>query len=258
MSFEKSRKLAAEEYLANYEALGLDVSECHVYFQSRHEPVIDLAFRLAKKVTFSTVRAIYGFTGETSVSSIYYPLIDVADILHPQLPQFGGPRPTVVPVGIDQDPHLRLARDLAAKFQSEYGFVLPASTYHRLLPGLLGEKMSSSRPETAIFLTDDDRTVAKKLKNAFTGGRPTAEEQRKLGGNPDVCRIFELYLYHLVHDDRELLEIRERCKSGQMICGECKQMAVDRMLTFLRDHRRKYEQAVPKAKRLAEKISHRI
>lgn len=255
VSFQESKRLATEEYLANYEALGLDIEQCSVYFQSRNRSVQDLAFLLAKKVTFSTVRAIYGFEGETGLSAIYYPMIDVADILHPQLEEFGGPRPTVVPVGVDQDPHLRLARDLAAKFQPEFGFVLPSSTYHRLLPGLLGEKMSSSKPETAIFLTDDDRTVTKKLRNAFTGGKPTAEEQRKNGGNPDICRIYELYLYHLMPDDEELLEIREQCRSGKIICGECKQKAIDLVLEFLREHRDRYEDALPKAKKLVERIT---
>ncbi len=255
LSFDEAKRFATKEYLANYEALGLDIENCNVYFQSKRSAVRDLAFILGKRVTFSTVRAIYGFAGETNISSIYYPLIDVADILHPQLPEFGGPRPTVVPVGIDQDPHLRLARDLAAKFQQEFRFVLPSSTYHRLLPGLLGEKMSSSKPETAIFLTDEDREVTKKLKNAFTGGRPTAEEQRKHGGNPDVCRIYELYLYHLVPDDKELLEIRERCKNGKMICGECKQLAIERMIAFLHEHRQRYKKALPKARRMVERIT---
>jgi len=255
LSFEESKKFAAEEYLANYQALGLDIKKCRVYFQSTSSVVRDLGFILSRKVNFSMMRAIYGFSGESSISSVFYPMIDVADILHPQLPEFGGPRPTVIPVGVDQDPHLRLARDVAARFNQEFGFVPPSSTYHRLLPGLLGEKMSSSKPESAIFLTDEDETVTKKLKNAFTGGKPTAEEQRREGGNPDVCRIYEFYLYHLVPDDEKLLEIRERCRSGKMICGECKQMAVELVLKFLRDHRKKYQKALPKARALVEKLT---
>ena len=254
VSFEESRKLAAEEYLANYQALGLDVGRCHVYFQSRSDVVRHLAFVLAKKVNFSEMRAIYGFAGESNISHIFYPMIDVADILHPQLKESGGPWPTVVPVGVDQDPHLRLARDVAARFQREFGFILPSSTYHRLLPGLTGEKMSSSKPETAIFLTDSAEDIKKKIKNAFTGGRPTAAEQRKHGGDPNKCRVYELYVYHLMPDDKKLLDLREACKSGAIICGDCKLRAIEFMAKFLKVHQAKRERAETKAKKLVDKV----
>jgi len=252
--FEESRRLAAEEYLANYQALGLDVERCHVYFQSTSNAVQHLAFLLSKRVNFSEMKAIYGFAGESSISHIFYPMIDAADILHPQLLEFGGPRPTVVPVGIDQDPHIRLARDIATRFQKEFGFIQPSSTYHRLLPGLMVEKMSSSNPETAIFLTDTDAEVKKKMRDAFTGGLPTAAEQRKLGGDPSKCRIYELLVYHLVPDDDKLMEVRGLCKSGKMICGECKGRAIELMLNYLKEHRAKYKQALPKVKKFVEKI----
>lgn len=252
VSLEDSKKLAVEEYLANYQALGLDVGRCHVYFQSKSDAVRHLAFLLSKRVNFSEMRAIYGFAGESSISHIFYPMIDIADILHPQLREFGGPRPVVIPVGIDQDPHIRLARDVAARFQNEFGFVLPSSTYHRLLPGLMGDKMSSSKPETAIFLTDTDAEAQKKIKDAFTGGRPTAAEQRKIGGEFAKCRIYELYVYHLMADDGKLAEVREMCKSGKMICGECKNLAIRLMLSYLKEHRAKYKRALPKVKKLID------
>ncbi len=239
--YEKSRKIAIEEYLANYEALGLDLEKCNVYFQSKSPVVQALAYSLARKVNFSEVRAIYGFSGETRLSHLYYPMIDVADILHPQLETFGGPRPTVVPVGIDQDPHLRLARDVAAKFHGEYGFLPPSSTYHRLMRSLDGKKMSSSNPKSAIFLTDSPSVVAEKIKNAFTGGRPTAREQREVGGRPDECVVYELCVYHLLTDDDDLLEFRRKCESGEVICGECKQRVIELMDKFLKSlgHKRK-------------------
>jgi tryptophanyl-tRNA synthetase len=252
--FEEAKKLAAEEYLANYQALGLDVGRCNVYFQSRSDAVRHLAFLLAKRVNFSEMRAIYGFVGESNISHIFYPMIDVADILHPQLEEFGGPRPTVVPVGVDQDPHIRLARDVAARFQREFGFVLPSSTYHRLLPGLTGEKMSSSKPETAIFLTDGVEVIEKNIKDAFTGGRPTAAEQRKYGASPDKCRVYELYVYHLMPGDKDLLDLREACKSGAIICGDCKLRAIELMAKFLKAHQAKRKRSEANARKLVEKV----
>jgi tryptophanyl-tRNA synthetase len=254
ISFEESKRYAIEEYLANYIALGLDLGKCRVYFQSKNDSVKHLAYILAKEVNFSEMRAIYGFANESNIAHIFYPMIDAADILHPQLEEFCGPCPTVVPVGIDQDPHLRLARDVAARVQKQFNFIPPSSTYHRLIPGIKGGKMSSSRPESAIFLTDSVEDAKWKIENAFTGGRATAEEHRRLGGQPDICVIYALYVYQLIPDDEKLLEVRRACTSGEMVCGECKAMAMDLMSNFLRSHQAKLKGAREKAERIAEMI----
>lgn len=243
LSLEEARDFAFDEYLTNYQALGLDLEKCNIYFQSQSDSVQRLAYTLGKKVTFSELRAIYGFENDSDASHIFYPMIDVADILRPQLEEFEGPVPTVIPVGIDQDPHIRLSRDIASRFESEYGFISPSSTYNRLIPGLTGKKMSSSNPKSAIFLTDSLEEVKEKIANAVTGGRHTVEEQRKRGGKPDECMIYSLYVYHLIRDDDELLELREDCESGDIICGECKQRAFDLLKEFLEDHREKREEA---------------
>lgn len=250
LTLDEARKIAIDEYLTNFQALGLNLEKCNLYFQSRSDVVRNLAYTLGCKVNFSELRAIYGFVGTSNIAHIFYPMIDIADILHPQLEEFGGPRPTVVPVGIDQDPHLRLARDVAARFKHDFKFVPPSSTYHRLMPGLTGEKMSSSRPETAIFLTDSTSSMRRKIMDAFTGGQPTAKEQREKGGDPDKCVIYGLYVYHLVPDDEKLLEFREACESGDIICGDCKARAIKLMGEFLKEHRARRELARPKVKHL--------
>lgn len=253
VSFKDSLKYAVDEYLSNYLALGLDLRKCNVYFQSKSDAVRHLAFTLSKKVTFNEMRAIYGFAGDSHISHIFYPMIDAADILHPQLEEFEGPCPTVVPVGIDQDPHLRLARDVAARFEDKFGFIPPSSTYHRLLPGLTGDKMSSSRPDTAIFLTDGEAEVEEKIRDAFTGGQPTAEEQHRLGGDPDKCVVYQLYVYHLLPEDVRLLEVRDVCRSGELICGDCKARAIELTLKFLKAHQAKHEEALAKVERFLGK-----
>ncbi len=240
-TLEESRELAIEEYLTNYQALGLDLRECNVYFQSQSDAVQKLAYELGTKVNFSELRAIYGFAGDTSSSQIFYPMIDAADILRPQLEDFEGPVPSVVPVGIDQDPHLRLSRDIADRFESEYGFISPSSTYNRLIPGLTGDKMSSSDPESAIFLTDTPEEAEEKISDAVTGGRHTVEEQREKGGRPDECMIYTLYAYHLMPDEEDLLERRKECESGEILCGECKQKALKLLSEFLKKHGKKRE-----------------
>jgi len=103
--------------------------------------------------------------------------------------------------------------------------------------------MSSSVPESYIALTDKPLDGAKKVKKAKTGGCSTLEEQKKQGGRPDECSVFELMLFHLLENDAELLEIREECISGTRTCGSCKQLAAEKMQEFLKDHQEKRELA---------------
>jgi len=117
MSLQEGRKIAIEEYITNYIALGLRPENCQIYFQSQRQAVKDLAYLMGNKVNLSEMRAIYGFADSTNMTHVYAPLVQVGDILHVQLEKYGGPKPTLVPVGVDQDPHLRLTRNLAFSFR---------------------------------------------------------------------------------------------------------------------------------------------
>ncbi|WP_414469380.1 tryptophan--tRNA ligase [Methanobacterium sp. ACI-7] len=257
IDFEESRELAISEYIANYIALGLDFEKenISIYLQSQNQIVNDLAYILAKKVNFNEMRAIYGFSGSTNISHMYAPLIQVADILHPQIKECGGPKPTVVPVGPDQDPHIRLTRDIAERFKGKYGFIAPSSTYHRFITGLTGDKMSSSKPKTAIFLSDTPKNAEKKVKSAKTGGRESLEEQRESGGIPEECTVYELMLYHLVESDQELTELYHECKSGNIMCGECKMKAAALIKNFLDEFSKKREDALDNAEKILDRES---
>ncbi|MFB6079611.1 MAG: tryptophan--tRNA ligase [Haloferacaceae archaeon] len=102
----------ARDYLLSLIALGFDPEEGTLYRQSTNRAVQDLAFELGAHARFAEFEAIYGFDGETSVSHMQSVVTQIADILYPQLDE---PKPTVIPVGPDQDPHVRLARDVAAR-----------------------------------------------------------------------------------------------------------------------------------------------
>ena len=106
ISLAEGRKIATEEYIVNYAALGLDPNKTTVYFQSERSIVQKLGFQLGKRTNLTELEAIYGFDGSTNLAHVQAPLVQAGDILHPQLEDFGGLRPIVVPVGIDQDPHL--------------------------------------------------------------------------------------------------------------------------------------------------------
>ncbi|MEF8781373.1 MAG: tryptophan--tRNA ligase, partial [Haloferacaceae archaeon] len=104
----------ARNYLLSLIALGFDPEAGELYRQADNDDVRDLAFELGSKANVSEFQAIYGFGGDTSVSHMQSVVTQMADILYPQLE---APKPTVIPVGPDQDPHVRFARDLAARLR---------------------------------------------------------------------------------------------------------------------------------------------
>lgn len=309
ISWSRCRELGINEYILSLIALGFE-PRGHIYFQSENYKMRNLAFELGIEANFSEVSAIYGFSGETHISHMESVMAQSADILHPQLEEYGGPKPVVIPVGADQDAHIRLTRDLAYRMRrflveprqgyvsirgkaaepalieaaiaklkqagydkakryeehidvpaatntedvdelirgvevahGEYGFVPPASIYHRFMTGLTGGKMSSSKPESHIALTEDPKEAAKKVMKAITGGRQSLSEQRKLGGEPEKCSIYEFLLFHLSDDDSEIMELNKECRSGRRMCGTCKKDVAERIERFLREHQRAREAA---------------
>ena len=323
ISLSEGKKIAAQEYVANYAALGLDPEKTTVYFQSERSVVQKLGFQLGKRTNLSELEAIYGFDGSTNLAHVQAPLVQAGDILHPQLDEFGGLRPIVVPVGIDQDPHLRLTRGLASKTnwfnvndakmglqvgvsiqednslimgvepsgrvnkerQKEVfskivsaiqglgysdimsnpkhgtvnipsatskdkgpirmallslersmggmGLLAPSSTYHRFAVGMTGDKMSSSKPKTTLFLSDDISTAEKKIKKSFSGGQATIEEHRRLGGDPDKDVAYQYMMYFFEEDDKFLGEINQDYRAGKILAGEMKQMCIERATDWL-------------------------
>lgn len=311
MSWELCRRMGIEEYVLSMIALGLEQG-AHIYFQSASMRVRNTALELSSKANLSELVAIYGFSGDTSLAHMHAPLIQSADILQPQLDE---PMPVVVPVGSDQDPHMRLTRDLSERMNmlsafidpatgtvkvylrdapqevledvrcelshrfsitayeghievqkddippqqvlSEvqrvvrtvekrhggFAFVPPSSIYHRFMEGLTGGKMSSSRPESYIALTEPPDEAAEKVMRAKTGGRVSLKEQRKMGGVPEKCMVYSLLLFHLVEDDEHLKQIYASCRAGERMCGRCKKEAAGMVHTFLKEHQEKREQA---------------
>jgi tryptophanyl-tRNA synthetase len=157
-------------------------------------------------------------------------IVQVADILYPQLKER---MPGIIPVGIDQDPHIRLTRDVVRRVK-EKKFFLPSSLYNKYTPALDGSiKMSKSKPESCIELPEDVKNVEKKIKRALSGGRDTLEEHRKKGAIIEKDMVFELMKQHLVEDDKELNKIYKDYKSGKMTSGELKEIACDKMEKFM-------------------------
>ena len=167
-------------------------------------------------------------------------LTQIGDILYPEVEK---PKPVVVPVGSDQSPHLRACRDVVRRYK-KYNFILPSATYHKFTPSLDGDiKMSKSKTQSYISIPEEPEKVAKKMLSAKTGGQKTIEEQKKLGGKPEECVVFEFFKQHLIEDDNELGEIYENCKKGKLMCGDCKKKAAELMKKFMEDFNKKFKKA---------------
>jgi tryptophanyl-tRNA synthetase len=220
-------------------ALGFDPKKTRIILDTKSMGTMyELALNIAKHVTFSTARAVFGFQESTNIGLVFYPAVQaVPAFLESAL--VGHNVPCLIPAAIDQDPYWRMTRDVAPKL----GYYKPAQIHCRFVPGLgRGGKMSASMPETAIFTVDPPELAEKKVLSAFTGGRATIEEQRRLGANPDICSVFA-YDYFLFMDDKEIEDLRFNCLAGNIMCGECKQILAERVKKFLVEHQEKREKA---------------
>jgi len=221
-------------------ALGFKPENTYIIYDVQDIDLLyDIALEVAKRVTFSTARATFGFQESTNIGWVFWPAIQAAPcFIHAKLT--GENVPALIPAAIDQDPYWRITRDVAPKL----GYYKPAQIHCRLLPGLgVGGKMSASEPETCIFTIDPPEVVKRKVWNAFTGGKPTVAEQRKMGGDPSICTIFQYFLFMFEEDDEKLNEREKKCKAGEILCGECKTELTDRINSFLENHRRKRDKA---------------
>lgn len=254
---QELRKIAIDEYLINYIALGLKPQNCDFYFQSersnnakKSNAYYKLASMFARHATFNEFKAIYGTIEPGKMASS---LLQASDMYHPQLEEFENQAlPTLIPVGADQDPHIRIARDMASRIKA-FKFTPISSTYHFFMPGLKGveTKMSSSDPFSYIALTDSPQEVREKiLKHAFSGGRGSLAEHRKLGGNPDVDIAYQYLKMFFEPDDKKLKKIHDDYKSGKLLTSELKNYLIDKINAFLKEHQKKRELA----KKLADKF----
>ena len=223
-------------------AIGFNPDLTRIIIDTKHiHHLYPIATEIARKITFSTAKAVFGFTNSTNIGMIGFPSIQAAPCFLPSIIE-KTPTPVLIPAAIDQDPYWRITRDIATKL----GFYKPAQIHSKFLPSLSKDsKMSSSRPETAILTTDEPEIVEKKVLSSFTGGQATISLQKKLGGNADICPVYD-YLKYFFDDEKESLERYLRCKSGNLLCGECKSDLVNNTRDFIIEFQRKRHEAKDK------------
>jgi len=240
LSLEETQKWAYENML-DVIAMGFDPKKTHFILDTKHASAIyPLAIKFAKKITFSTAKAAFGFTNESNLGQIFYTSMQAVPAVLPSVIE-GKNIPCLIPLAIDQDPHFRVARDVYPRL----GFYKPAIIHGMFLPPLTGMSGKMGTTEgSAIFSTDTPKEVRDKImKHAFSGGQPTLELQRKRGGNPDIDISFQYLRMMFEPDDKKLKKIHDDYKSGKLLTGELKQILVDKINDFLKKHQTQREKA---------------
>jgi len=221
-------------------ALGFEPEDTFIIYDVQDIDLLyDIALEVAKRITYSTAKATFGFQESTNLGWVFWPAVQaVPCFIHKKLT--GENVPALIPAAIDQDPFWRITRDIASKL----GYFKPAQIHNRFLPGLgIGGKMSASEPDTAIFTVDPPDVVKRKVWKAFTGGKDKAAEQKKEGANPEVCSVYQYFLYLFEEDDKKLAERERQCRTGGILCGECKKDLTERINRFLAEHQKRREKA---------------
>jgi tryptophanyl-tRNA synthetase len=242
LTLEQTAKLTKENAY-DIIALGFDPKKTHFLIDTLHAGLMyKEACKVAKKITFSTAKAVFGLDNDANIGSIFYTAMQSVPAFLPSVLKKKN-IPCLIPAAIDQDPHWRITRDVLPKL----GFYKPAQIHGKFLPGLGGMmeqgKMSSSEEQTAIFTTDSPKVVENKIKKyAFSGGRDTIAEHRKLGGNPDVDVSYQ-WLTFFEEDDKKLKKIHDDYITGKLLTGELKEILIQKLNSFLKVHQKKREKA---------------
>ena len=219
----------SEDNILEIIALGFDPDKTFV-FQDREfaGKMFEPAVKIAKKITFSTAKAVFGFNNETNIGWIFYPAMQ-------NVPCFFEKNRCLIPCALDQDPYWRIQRDIAESF----GYYKTATILSKFFPPLTGVKgkMSSSEQGESILLTDSEEAVKNKInKYAFSGGQATSEEQKQKGANLEVDVSFQWLNMFFEEDDKKIKEIGEAYSSGAMLTGEIKQILIKKINAFLSKH----------------------
>jgi tryptophanyl-tRNA synthetase len=238
LSYEEALKFS-QDNIIDLIALGFKPGKTFIFEDFVYTDIYKYAAQIAKKITYSTAKAVFGLKPENNIGWSFYPAMQAAHILFPQF-YTKQKHISVVPVAIDQDPFIRLTRDVAESFNLEK----PSALHAKFIPSLDGGAKMSSSGEHVIFLSDTPEEVKKKInKYAFSGGQDTIEEHRKNGGNPDIDVSFQYLKMFFEPDDKKLEKIEQDYRSGKLLTGELKAYTIDKINAFLKEHQKKREEA---------------
>jgi tryptophanyl-tRNA synthetase len=231
------------DMLIDWLACGLDPVKSPIFRQSQVKEHTELNLILGMLISVSRLErnpAVKDQVRDLHIDQVIfghlgYPVLMAADIL-----LYKG---AAVPVGEDQVPHVEIARELARKFNNQYGFVFPEPepllTKFARLQGLDGGSKMSKSLNNTILLSDEPEIVKAKIKKAVTDPKKMRKGDP---GNPDICLIFG---YHKKFNTAEVPEIDAACRSGALGCVDCKlncASKISELLNPIIEKRHYYEQ----------------
>ncbi len=179
------------DVLIDYMSVGLDPDKSALFFQSMVSEHTELAFYLSSVMTVARMQHLPTFKDKVkqypdhvTMALLNYPILMASDILLYKA--------SMVPVGLDQEPHMEIAREVARKMNELYGMDFPEpqslKTETRYIPSLTGAgKMSKSVEGSFISLTDDLATIKKRL-----AGAPTDSGKGTIDNSGLISEMFEL------------------------------------------------------------------
>lgn len=245
---DKVRK-SVKELTLDYLASGIDPKHSHIYIQSMIPEIAELTVYYSNLVTvarlyrnpttkFEAVQKehIFGNNAEgITYGFLGYPVSQAADIT-----ALDG---DVVPVGEDQLPHIEQTREIVRKFNNIYGETLKEPnavlSSNPKIKGLDGNEKMGKSLGNAIYLSDDEETVTKKVMSAVTDPNKIRKDDP---ANPEVCMV---YYYHKLLNSKNLEAINSECRKGTRGCVGCKKELINELMEFLgpiQEKRRYYEE----------------
>jgi tryptophanyl-tRNA synthetase len=220
------------EMVRDWLAVGLDPSRVVIFRQSlvKEHAELHLLLTMITPVPWLERNPVYKEQRQqmaerdlSTVGFLSYPVLQAADIL-----MYKGSR---VPVGVDQVPHIELAREIARRFNQLYGEVFPepAALLAKTpkVPGVDGRKMSKGY-NNAVVLSEDPAEVDRKLSRMMTDPR---RARRTDPGDPKDCPAFTLHQIYCTPEEIEY--VTAGCRSARIGCLECKKIMITHVLEEL-------------------------
>lgn len=245
---EKVRK-NVKEITTDLLAIGINPEKVNFFIQSQIPEIAELTIFYSNLVTVArlqrnpTVKAeiaqkeeLFGNNGESiTYGFLGYPVSQAADITI-----FDG---ELIPVGDDQLPLIEQCREIVRKFNTIYGNILkepkPYLSKTTRIKGLDGNDKMGKSLGNAIYLIDDEETIAKKIMGAVTDPNKIRKDDP---ANPDNCMVY--YYHKLVNNEENINKVCKECKKGERGCVACKKELIEQMNSFLKpikERRKKYE-----------------
>jgi tryptophanyl-tRNA synthetase len=224
---------------ADWIASGIDPKKSDIFIQSDVKEHLELNMILSNIVPLPWLERCPTYKEQlreiktrdlTTYGFLGYPVLQASDILVYKA--------SVVPIGVDQMPHLELTREIVRRFNGMYKEVFPEpEALLTEIPKLLGtdnRKMSKSY-QNFIALSDKPEVISKKISSMVTDPKRIKLSDK---GHPDICNVFS---YYKIFDNNRLKEVDDWCSNAKLGCTECKKRLADAVIEYLRPYRERRE-----------------